>query len=284
VCDTSSFGNSNIKAMAANCKMWDDLVGIHVDSDFYDMPAFLAGKCTLDPLEVAEIGLVKNKSLLHLQCHFGQDTISWARRGARVTGVDFSSAAINCARQVAKQCQQDARFIEANVYDLDQHLDESFDIVFSSAGVLCWLPDIIRWARTVHKYLKPGGIFYLREFHPFCGVFEDEGAKNDNNPSLRYPYFPQKEALRFKDEGSYADPQAEISRESFEWPHSMAEIISALCATGLRIEFLHEFPYTTYQSHRFLSKDKNGRWHWPGFESKLPLMFSLKASKTDTAY
>ena len=133
------------------------------------------------------MGEVRGKSLLHLQCHFGLDTLSWAREGAQVTGMDFSPEGIRIARGLAEELNIPARFICCDLYDLPEHLDETFDRVFTSYGVLCWLPDIPRWAQIVGHFLKPGGVFYIAEFHPFSNVFKNDG--DETSLELAYPYF-----------------------------------------------------------------------------------------------
>jgi len=261
----------------ANREMWDRLTPIHAASDFYDMEAFLRGDCTLQTVEVEEVGDVDGKSLLHLQCHFGQDTLSWARRGANVVGTDFSEPAITLARSLADELKLDARFICCDLYDLPRHLDGEYDIVFTSAGVLCWLPDLTRWAGVITHFLRPGGIFYIREFHPMAGVFDDDPPVTE--PRFRYPYFPSKEPLAFDDAGSYADPEAPIRAVSYEWPHSLGEIITTLATAGLRIEYLHEFPFSGYQSHPFLTRGQDGLWRYEEGQASLPLSFSIRAVK-----
>ena len=157
-----------------NKKRWNELVDIHAKSDDYDLDGFIAGANSLHSIELDALGDVSGKSLLHLQCHFGLDTLSWGRLGARATGVDFSETAIELARNLAVRVGADAEFINCNVYDLPEHLDSEFDIVFTSYGALCWLHDIEAWAGIVSRYLKPGGTFFMAEFHPFMWVFDDE--------------------------------------------------------------------------------------------------------------
>ena len=155
------------KYYKANKAMWDQFARINVESKTYKTEAFLKGETSLNSIELEEVGTVRGKTFLHLQTHFGLDALSWAREGAIVTGVDFSSDGIAISRDLAKKANIDARFIEANIYDLPDVLDEKFDIVYTSYGVLVWLPDLKRWAEIVAHFLKPGGTFYIVEFHPY---------------------------------------------------------------------------------------------------------------------
>jgi len=157
--------------LAANRALWDEWTAIHETSSFYDLEAFKAGGSRLRDYEVDEVGDVTGKSLLHLQCHFGIDTLSWARLGARVTGADFSDRAIELGRSLAAELRLDATFVRSDLYDLPSVLDGQFDVVYTSRGVLGWLPDLGRWAGVVAHFLRPGGVFYMTEIHPVAQAF-----------------------------------------------------------------------------------------------------------------
>ncbi len=260
-----------------NRKLWDDLTKIHFESEFYDVEGFKKGKCMLLDVEIEEIGSVADKSLLHLQCHFGQDTLCWARLGAKVTGMDFSEKAIDQAILLAKELDIPARFICCDVYELARVLDEKYDIVFTSAGVLEWLPDLRRWADVISHFLKPNGIFYIHEFHPVAYMLDD--ADEVKTPTMRYPYFNSDEPLQVIMEGSYANPDADIHSTSYDWTHSMGEIINSLIEVGLRIEYVHEFNYSVCKLHPFLTQGDDRMWRFPGVAGGLPLMFSIRAIK-----
>jgi len=262
--------------MDSNRALWDEMTPMHAASEFYDVEGFKKGRCTLDADDVREVGDVKGKSLLHLQCHFGMDTLSWARRGAAVTGVDFSEKAITVARLLAGEVALRARFIHCNVYDLPQHLSEEFDIIYTSYGVLCWLPDVAAWAQVAARFVKPGGFLYVRDFHPFSHVFDD--AQEATTPTVKLPYFGSGAPERYEPcGGSYAGP-GEFHHESYEWTHPIGEIVNALVEAGLRIAYLHEFPYTCYNSHAFLVQDGIRRWRVKN-GPELPLMFSIRAER-----
>ena len=255
-----------------NQDMWNGKVPIHVTSKFYDVDGFRKGKTSLTFVEREELGDVSGKSLLHLQCHFGLDTLSWARSGARVTGVDFSEKAIELAKSLAGEISIDARFIQSGIYDLPCVLNEEFDIVFTSYGVLCWLPDLKEWGEVISHFLKENGTFYIVEFHPIRSMFADNG-------NMKEPYFHNEEPLKYEGSGSYADPTAEFKHVSYEWLHSLSDVLNALIGAGLRIEFLHEFPFSTSGDCPFLVKAKDGLWYHKDKNVKIPLMFSIKAKK-----
>ena len=257
----------------ANRQLWDRWTQLHRDSRFYDLDGFREGRSRLGEVEREALGDVTGRSLLHLQCHFGLDTLLWARAGATVTGVDFSAKAIALARSLSDELEIPARFIQADLYDLPNHLDEQFDVVFSSYGVLCWLPDLARWAEVVAHFLKPGGTFFLVEFHPLLDTFGEDGAP------FAYPYFRQEEPLRYEEQGSYAEHGADVRLPSYTWPHSLGETVTALAEVGLRIEALREYPFTVDNGAPFLEEQAPGRHVVAGQPPTLPLMFSVRASK-----
>ncbi len=267
----------NKKYLDSNRDLWDRLVPIHKRSEFYDVEAFRSGRSTLLDIEHQEVGQVEGKKLLHLQCHFGLDTLSWARAGAEVTGVDFSPDAIDLARSISAESGIAAKFICCDIYDLQEHLTGEFDVVFTSGGVLPWLPDLRKWAEIASHFVKQGGMFYIREFHPFSGVFDDENEVD--RPTVRYPYFHSGEPMRFENEGSYADGTADVRAVHYEWTHSLSDAMNSLIEAGLRIEFVHEFPFSSYQSHPFLEQGSDGMWRYPKRPESLPLMFSINAVK-----
>jgi SAM-dependent methyltransferase len=261
----------------ANRQRWNELVALHHRSRFYDVDGFKAGQSSLRPLEIEELGDVSGKSLLHLQCHFGLDTLSWARRGARVTGVDFADEAIALAQTLSRETGLDARFVCSSVEDLPGVLRDTFDIVFTSYGVLWWLADLRRWAEVIAHFLKPGGTFYLVEIHPFADVFDDRPDVRELRPA--YPYFASPEPWRDEAQGSYADREARVAHTvSYGWPHSIGDILNALLGAGLHVEFLHEFPYCVYAKFPFMHQGTDGWWRLPEQYGSIPLLFSLKAS------
>jgi SAM-dependent methyltransferase len=263
---------------AVNRARWDELTAIHVRSAFYNLDAFKAGQSSLRPIERAELDDVAGRSLLHLQCHFGQDTLSWARLGAKVTGVDFSEQAIALARSLNQELRLDARFLCSDIYDLPRVVDEQFDIVFTSYGVLTWLPDLRAWGRIIAHSLKPGGVFYIVEVHPFAFVLDS--GKSAGELRVAYSYFYTPEPLRWEAEGTYADRSAAVrNKVSYDWTHSLGDVLNALTAAGLCVEFLHEFPYCVCGILPGMIQSEDGWWRLPECPHAIPMLFSLKATK-----
>lgn len=261
----------------SNLAMWNEWAELHATSGFYDVQSFKAGKSKLKEIERAELTDVAGKSLLHMQCHFGLDTLSWAREGATVTGADFSDTAIALARALSDELHIPARFVQSEITALPEVLDDQFDIVYTSYGVLCWLPDLDKWAQAIAHFLKPGGTFYIVEYHPFFSIFEDR--QDGPGVDIKYSYFPSSAPLRFPITGSYAATIAEPKNTvEYNWNHSLSEIITALIGAGLRIEFLHEFDYMNFKPFRDMDEFEPKKWRMANTPA-IPLMFSIKATK-----
>ncbi len=266
-----------------NRRLWDEWTKIHTEGDFYDVESFRNGErgVRIQPWEQAEVGDVRGSSLLHLQCHFGLDTLSWARLGAVVTGVDFSEQGIRAARALAKDVGLEARFILSSVYELPDVLDEEFDVVYASRGALGWLPSIDRWAEVVVRHLKPGGFVYVHEGHPVLWTLDDE-QQQSNPVRLAYDYW-EGDVITSPVQGSYADREARVeSKVEHGWNHSLGEIVSALTTRGLHLEFLHEHDFVSWPVP-FLIPDGERRYVWPADQTgRLPLMYSLMATRPRT--
>jgi SAM-dependent methyltransferase len=256
----------------ANKEAWNKRTGVHKDSAFYDVASFKTGKSTLNKIDIEEVGDVKGKSLFHLQCHFGMDTLSWAREGAVVTGMDLSDEAIEYAKQLSNETNIPAEFICCNVYDLKDHLTKKYDVVFTSYGVIGWLPDLDKWAEIISHFLKPGGSFHLMEFHPMVWMFDDDFTE------IKYAYH-NTEIISQQSTGTYSDPGADIQYEEHSWNHSLSEVINTLISHGLRIDHLNEFPYSYYNCLNNLVQGEDGYWRVKGLENKIPMMYSIKATK-----
>ncbi len=263
----------------SNRALWNEGTPIHRDSAFYDLESFKQGAIRLDSVEREALDDVTSKTLLHLQCHFGLDTLSWARLGATVTGADFSDAAIDLARSLSAELGIDARFVCSDLYDLPNALTGQFDIVYTSYGVLGWLPDLRRWGEVIARFLKPGGTFYIVEAHPFAWTFDDSADATELR--IRYSYFQDADKpLVTPVKGSYADRNAKVSHPvEYGWNHAMSEIINSLVDAGLRLQHLHEFPFISWQMFPFMEQDADGWWRLRGQPHDIPLMFSLKATK-----
>lgn len=260
-----------------NRELWDEWTDIHEKSDFYNVEGFLAGESRLKPLECKELPDVSGKLLLHLQCHFGLDTLSWAREGAIVTGVDFSEHAIALATKLATRAQLDARFICSDINSLPDVLTDQFDVVITSYGVLNWIPDINLWAQVAADRVLPGGTFYIAEFHPFAAMFDSD--QDVSEWRLNEPYFHTAEPIEYKNAESYADPSVDIKHSEFAWCHPLGNIVTALINAGLKIDFLHEFPFTTYKQFPFLEKQDAWKYQTPSHMAQIPLLFSILARK-----
>ncbi|RVX43248.1 methyltransferase family protein [Nonomuraea polychroma] len=262
--------------LETNRANWNARVPIHVSSAFYDVEDFTAsGRSVLRPFEVAEVGDVSGRRLAHLQCHFGLDTLSWARLGAEVTGLDFSPAAIDQARRIAAGCGIRARFVTADVYDAAEALGETYDVVYTGIGALVWLPDLTRWAETVAALLKPGGFLYLAEFHPFADILDDEtGTK------VTHDYFARGPQV-WEEPYTYTGGELAEHRTSVQFQHGLGEVVSAVAAAGLRVEFVHEHDRTLFRRFATLADDGTG-YRLPDGAPKIPLMYSLRAAAPAT--
>lgn len=270
--------NDTERYIRSNQQLWDQWTDIHTRSEFYDIEGFKQGRITLDPIEIEELSDVAGKTLLHLQCHFGQDTLSWARLGAQVTGADFSPKAIAYARDLAREIGMDAHFVCANLYDLPQVLHETFDVVYTGGGALCWLPDLKHWGRVVSHFLKPGGTFYIREFHPIANLFDDD----DPALKVKYPYFARPEPLSLATQGSYADPSADFQAVAHSWVHSLSDIISAVAQNDMRIQWMHEFAECGFQMFPFMERNARGLWELTDKTKSVPFTYSIRATKADS--
>lgn len=260
------------KAFAVNRDTWNKKVAVHAASDFYNLKDFQKGKSSLNKYELEALGNVEGKSLLHLQCHFGQDTLSWSRMGAICTGVDLSDEAITLAQNLNNELDLDANFVCCNVLDTSSFISETFDIVFTSYGTIGWLPDLKPWAKMIAERLKPGGLFYMVEFHPIAWMFDYTVSP----PVMKYGY-DQKEAIYEEYEGTYADTNSKMMSKEYGWNHSLGEVISSLSEAGLHIEYLREHEASPYDIFPGLVKNEEGLFE---MTNKLyPLLFEIKAIK-----
>lgn len=261
--------------LAANKALWNKRTAVHVTSSFYDVPAFLEGRSSLNSIELALLGDVRGKRILHLQCHFGQDTLSLARMGADVTGIDISDAAIAQANTLTAQLglQDKARFICCDVYSLPAQLQDSFDIVFTSYGTIGWLPDLDKWAGVVQHFLKPGGAFIMAEFHPVVWMFDDQFTR------VQYDYF-NTETIVENNNDTYTDAEdnADIKGVAYSWNHPLSEVFESLLTKGLQLKVFQEFDYSPYNCFQNTTGE-NGHFQIKGMEGKLPMVYAFKFLK-----
>ncbi len=266
------------RILDTNRALWDAWTELHQDSELYDLESFRRGESTLHSIELEAMGEVAGLSLLHLQCHFGLDTLSWARLGAEVTGVDLSPRAIRLAQQLAEDAKLKARFLEADVLALPETLPEpaAFDRVFTSYGVLGWLEDLETWAEVIDYYLRPGGELLLVEFHPVLDMLSDDGQR------FEHSYFRGEEPIHFEAEGTYAGGADRQKREGYGWNHGLGEIFSALLGAGFEIRTFQELDYSPYNCFPFTEEAAPGRSILPGLEGKVPMTYVLRAVKSET--
>ena len=253
--------------LSVNKEAWNKRTRLHVESQFYDVASFKEGRCSLNPVELAQVGDVRGRSLLHLQCHFGQDTLSWARLGAEVTGVDLSSEAIAQAEALKQALGLEAHFVESDVVRFGLQNGRQFDIVFTSYGVLCWLPDLSAWAEAVARSLKVGGEFHLVEFHPFCDLLSG------------YAYFPGG-GPDVEEEGTYTENCDGTESTVVTWPHSIGEVIACLLGAGLCIESFSEHPYSPYNCFEGLQAVPGMGYQMLHKGQQVPVLYSIKARRT----
>ena len=255
-----------------NKQLWNNKVKIHVESDFYNNDHFIKGKSSLNPIELELLGNVEGKSILHLQCHFGQDTISLSRMGAKTVGVDLSDKAIATAKQLSKQTNTDAEFICSDVYDLPKHLNQQFDIVFTSYGTIGWLPDLDKWAKIVSQFLKPGGQFIFVEFHPVVWMFDDDFK------TIAYNYFNVEPIVEIE-EGTYADKNADIKQQAVSWNHDLSEVLNSLIKNGISILQFNEYDYSPYNCFNETMEVAPNKYRIKHLGDKIPMVYSLVGEK-----
>jgi SAM-dependent methyltransferase len=275
---SSETGSDWLETNRAN---WDERVPIHLDAQSYDLTGLRQGRGRLHPIEARELGDIRGRRILHLQCHFGRDSLILAQQGAEVVGLDFSAPAVAAARSLAKELNlaTRAQFVEANVYDAPHALEGRalFDIVYVTWGSLCWLPDIAKWADVVAHFLKPGGYLYLADAHPAAMVLEDAHPEGGREPVLFLPYFTQG-AIVEDDPTDYADPQARLKNSvTHEWMHTLGSILTAIGSAGLKLDYLHEHPEVPWRMFAELVPGDGGLYRWPR-KQWMPLSFSLKAT------
>ena len=263
--------NNPLEYIEINRKSWNKRTEYHLASDFYDNDTFIKGRSSLNDIELALLTDLNNKKVLHLQCHFGQDSISLSRLGAQVTAVDLSDKAITEARKLAKQTHQNVTFINCDIYDLEKHLDEKFDIIYTSYGTIGWLPDLNKWAYIISQFLKPKGKLIFVEFHPVVWMFDDDFK------SIAYHYFNVKPIIE-TETATYADKNADIDLECVTWNHNMAEVVNCLIDNGMQINSLQEFDYSPYDCFKHTIKVAPNKYRIAHLENKIPMVYSIEAT------
>lgn len=258
--------------ISINKQTWNNKTEIHVNSEFYNVDEFIKGKSSLNSIELELLGDLKNKKVLHLQCHFGQDSLSLARLGAKVTGVDFSDKAIEKAKELNDTLGFDAQFICCDVYETPQFLNKKFDIIFTSYGTIGWLPDMGKWAKIISHFLKPNGKFVFVEFHPVVWMFDNDFTK------IFYNYF-NVESIIESETGTYADKSAEIETKTISWNHPISEVMNALISNNLEVNLLNEYDYSPYNCFNEMEEFVKNKFRIKHLENKIPMVYSIVATK-----
>jgi 2-polyprenyl-3-methyl-5-hydroxy-6-metoxy-1,4-benzoquinol methylase len=266
--------NSDNNYININKNSWNNKTEIHIKSAFYNLDDFLKGKNSLNDIELKLLGNIEHKKILHLQCHFGQDSISLSRLGADVTGIDLSDKAIENAIQIAATTNTNTKFICCNIYDLPNFLDEQFDIVFTSYGTIGWLPDLDKWANIITKYLKPQGQFVFVEFHPVVWMFDDNFEK------IHYNYF-NTGAIVETENGTYADKNAHITQTYVMWNHSISEVLNSLIKHGLTIQSFDEYDYSPYNCFNKTIEVAPNKFNIAHLSNKIPMVYAINAYKAN---
>ena len=266
----------SIDYIAINRNLWNTKTDFHINSDFYDNENFIKGKTSLNEIEIDLLGDIQGKSVLHLQCHFGQDTISLQRLGAKVIGVDFSDKAIKRAEELAIKTNSDATFICSDVYELSKTLDKKFDIVYTSYGTIGWLPYMEKWANVVAHFLKPNGKFVFIEFHPVVWMFDDDFSK------ITYNYFKTEPVIE-SETGTYADKEAPINLESISWNHSISEVVNSLIGNKLTINQLNEYDYSPYNCFNKTQEISKNKFRIKHLANNIPMVYAIVATKTQNS-
>jgi len=266
----------------ANRANWDERVGVHLGPRGYDLETLRAGRGRLNKIEEAELPALDGKRVVHLQCHFGADSLKLAQRGAEVVGLDFSAPAIAAARSLAAELglADRARFVHADLYEAQQAIPKphEFDMVFVTWGAICWLPDIARWAEIVAALLQAGGSLYLAEGHPAAYVFDDAARSANGMPGLFAPYFAREPVVDTEGR-DYVDPDAKLTNATiYNWIHPLGDVVTSLIASGMTLDWLHEHDEVPWRMFSILAKDVTGLYRWPD-KPWLPLAFSLAATR-----
>jgi SAM-dependent methyltransferase len=257
--------------LEVNRTSWNNRTEVHISTDWYNIPAFIAGESSLKEIELGLLGDLSNQSALHLQCHFGMDTISLERLGAKATGVDLSNRAIEEAEKLAEKTDSKANFICSDIYDLPNHLEGQFDLVFTSYGTIGWLPDIDKWASVVNHFLKPGGRFIIAEFHPSVWMFDNDFSK------VEYRYF--NDAAIVENESSYADREGSEKKTFITWNHALSEVIQSLLKQGLKLDSFQEYDYSPFDCFSHTEEFEKSKFRIKHLENKIPMVYSLSCSK-----
>ncbi|MEM7162846.1 MAG: class I SAM-dependent methyltransferase [Bacteroidota bacterium] len=257
----------------SNKEHWNKRVSIHLKSDMYGQSSFLEGRNSLNHPELKHFGDVKGKDILHLQCHFGQDSLSLQRMGAQVTGLDFSSEAIAKAREFNKELNLNAQFVEANVMEAEQQVSGKFDWVFTSYGTIVWIPRLAHWAKNIAHFLKEGGEFLMVDFHPVMYMLDDDYSE------FGYPYFTREEPFADNISETYTENKEGLSGTEYFWNHPTSSIFTALLNAGLELKAYEEFPYSCYKCFPHMEKISDEHYQFTKHKGNIPYMYLMRWQK-----
>ncbi|MFE3652987.1 class I SAM-dependent methyltransferase [Streptomyces sp. NPDC059152] len=267
----------------ANEANWDARTPVHVASAFYGLDGSRSAEDWFAPFEWADLGELAGRDVLHLQCHLGTETAAFADRGARAVGLDFSAEAVAQARRLAAAGGREMEFVRSDVYRAVEALgDRRFDVVYTGKGAVCYLPDLTAWAGTVAELLRPGGTFYLVEFHPLLNALGATPPADPGTPPLllRNDYLAGRGALRSDTSTTYTDgPPLQGATTSYEWRHGVGEVVNAVIGAGLTVQNVRETEVLPWPRFPSMVPDENGWWRLPESEPIIPLLYALKAVK-----
>jgi SAM-dependent methyltransferase len=268
------------RMMRANQANWDARTPVHLASRFYGLDQDLDPDRWFAPFEWGDLGELTGRDLLHLQCHLGTETLAFARRGARATGLDFSPASVAAANDIADKAGLDVRYVQANVYDaVDALQGRKFDVVYTGKGALCYLPDLDRWADVVARLLRPGGRLYVVEFHPLLNALGPKPAPGEGPELLlRHDYLGGAGPVHRDARHTYTDgPAVQGATDSYEWMHGMGEVLNTLTRAGLTLRSLRETEELPWQRWPQMRRTDSGWWRLP--EPRIPLLYGLLATR-----
>lgn len=266
---------------ADNLANWNDRVRIHTGADGYDIEMFVRDVDLVSDIvafDMQYLGDVSGLTLVHPQCHIGTDTLSWAKLGATVTGIDFSPPALETARNLARRLDLDATFLESEMYAVPEVVTEEFDIVYTGVGAINWLPDIDEWANVMAHLTKPGGRFYIREGHPVLWALDYE--RDDDLLVISEPYFESKVPGTWNVPYSYTGSGTLEHTTTHEWNHGLGEVINALIKAGLRIDRIEEHRFVEWAALPHMVQARNRYEMPPHLRDHVPLMYPLLATKS----
>ena len=267
--------DSDSDYLKINKASWNSKTDTHMESEFYNMKGFLDGETSLKNIELNLLGDINGQRILHLQCHFGLDTLSLARMGGKVTGVDLSDQAIQRARELTQKANLNATFIGCDLYDLPNHLNEEFDIVYTTYGTIGWLPDLNKWGEIISKFLKPGGRLIFVEFHPVVWMFDDEFSK------VTYRYFNSGPIVE-SETGTYANREADIKLDYVMWNHGLGEVLKSLIINDIEVTKFEEYDYSPYDCFKYTLETEPGKFRIKHHEDKLPMVYAIEGIKKKT--